>query len=314
MNARVRTVTAETPVGATLTTAMPSFAMAWKSLLLDQRVPSSAVRLYLLLATYARPGRPVAFPGQDRLAAELNCSVDTIQRSGQVLVQTGWIRKVRRGRGRTNLYHLLMPPPVSTPGANDPDPIVDEAVYENDDTADLRLLETASMRLPYEVEEDEVENPPNPPRGAGVAVSTRRGKAPLTDAEGRAAFDAWWETYPRKVGKLTAESAWRRLLQAGRLPDRQTLLDATAAMTARVAREHPNTEDRKRYTPHPSTWLNRGGWLDENEGDPIDTPVDNPTLRHPCVLCGIAQPTQAKCMGPAKGLIDTADDCIWRES
>jgi hypothetical protein len=150
-----------------LSSGVPAFAMAWRQLLLDVRVSDGAVRMYLVLSTYTRPDRPVAYPGQEALATAMNCSVDTVQRRGAELVAAGWIDKIRRGKGRSNLYHLRMPGTTRPPVDKPVDEPVDAGVAEPLDTADLRLPETASVRLPYEEEPLEEETPQTPrKRGA----------------------------------------------------------------------------------------------------------------------------------------------------
>lgn len=76
----------------------------------------------------------------------------------------------------------------------------------------------------------------------------------LTPAERAGTFAAFWEVYPRKVGKRRAESAHRSALgraEAGVIHEGATRLA-----------EDPNLPESQ-FIPHPTTWLNRDGWLDE---------------------------------------------------
>lgn len=73
-----------------------------------------------------------------------------------------------------------------------------------------------------------------------------------------ACFDRFWEAYPRKIGKGSAERAWGRIK-----PDEQLL----AAMLAAIAAQRPQWTEPK-FTPHPTTWLNGKRWLDEVDEDP----------------------------------------------
>ena len=66
------------------------------------------------------------------------------------------------------------------------------------------------------------------------------------------AFDTFWEVYPRKVGKGSARTAF--IKQTVSL---QTLLDGVHRLGQYVSESDPT------FTPHPATWLNREGWLDE---------------------------------------------------
>jgi hypothetical protein len=65
-------------------------------------------------------------------------------------------------------------------------------------------------------------------------------------------FDAFWQAYPRKVGKPKARQAWERALRRA--------TDAAIIEGARRYADDPNREDK--YTAHPTTWLNRDGWDD----------------------------------------------------
>lgn len=65
-------------------------------------------------------------------------------------------------------------------------------------------------------------------------------------------FNEFWDAYPRKIGKATAEKAFLRLGEAG----------AQAVAGARRLANDPNLPPTQ-YIPHPTTWLNREGWLDD---------------------------------------------------
>ena len=72
-------------------------------------------------------------------------------------------------------------------------------------------------------------------------------------------FDIFWAACPRKVGKGAAEKVWRKLA-----PDEALTMQIVKAMTEQRSCEQW-TKDNGRFIPHPSTWLNRKGWLDEPE-------------------------------------------------
>lgn len=67
-------------------------------------------------------------------------------------------------------------------------------------------------------------------------------------------FDEFWSAYPRKVGKRTAESAFARACERGDT--------AEIIAGARRLADDPNLPDQQ-FIPHPTTWLNRDGWLDD---------------------------------------------------
>lgn len=67
-------------------------------------------------------------------------------------------------------------------------------------------------------------------------------------------FDEFWNRYPRKVGKDKARTAYE---SACNRADEQTVIDGAIRLAA-----DPNLPERQ-FIPHPTTWLNRGGWDDE---------------------------------------------------
>lgn len=66
------------------------------------------------------------------------------------------------------------------------------------------------------------------------------------------AFDHFWSSFPRQVGKPKARSAFKRALR--RAPAEDIILGA------KKYAEDENRDDE--YTAHPTTWLNRDGWND----------------------------------------------------
>jgi len=68
-------------------------------------------------------------------------------------------------------------------------------------------------------------------------------------------FLTFWNAYPRKVGKDSAWKAWQK--RNGDMPDIDALLSA-------LEKQKKSEQWRnKNFIPHPSTWINRGGWNDE---------------------------------------------------
>lgn len=70
-------------------------------------------------------------------------------------------------------------------------------------------------------------------------------------------FEIFWAACPRKVGKGAAERAWRKVA-----PDEALTMAIVKAMTEQRACEQWRRDGGK-FIPHPATWLNRKGWLDE---------------------------------------------------
>lgn len=80
-------------------------------------------------------------------------------------------------------------------------------------------------------------------------------KTATTEKEKR--FCRFWDSYPRKVGKLKVWKLWDRMNYSE---------DLTGRMIEAVEKQRNSYEWKKnggQYIPHPLTWLNRGGWDDE---------------------------------------------------
>lgn len=85
-------------------------------------------------------------------------------------------------------------------------------------------------------------------------------KAPQGAVRGRrkaALFDAFWEQYPRKVGKGDARKSWDKLELTEELTDR-----IFHALQKQKGWEQWQ-RDEGRFIPHPATWLNQQRWEDE---------------------------------------------------
>ena len=79
----------------------------------------------------------------------------------------------------------------------------------------------------------------------------------LTRKTDPVSFETFWMAYPRKKSRSTAEKVWRTLAPSPELL--QQILDAIAAQ-----RNSPQwIEQRGKFIPYPSTWLNQKRWEDE---------------------------------------------------
>ena len=69
-----------------------------------------------------------------------------------------------------------------------------------------------------------------------------------------AAFDAFWQAYPKKVGKDAARRAFAKV---------KAPLDDLIAAVEQQKTSKQWTKDGGQYIPNPATWLNQGRWDDE---------------------------------------------------
>ena len=101
----------------------------------------------------------------------------------------------------------------------------------------------------YSHTKKESETPSNRP-----SIVTKR----VTEREIKIAFEEWWSSVPRKVGKKSALIAYTRILKKGEATIAELLAGAKAYAVACAGKE-------PRYVKHPTGWLNAGRWADEIE-------------------------------------------------
>jgi hypothetical protein len=75
-----------------------------------------------------------------------------------------------------------------------------------------------------------------------------------------AQFDRFWAAYPKKVGKPSAQRAWKKLTHS----EREAAIAAVPLSGRLVKRDRD-------FQPHPATWLNDRAWEDEDMASPMVT-------------------------------------------
>lgn len=93
------------------------------------------------------------------------------------------------------------------------------------------------------------------PNQTNIETETKKEKETETKPNSRdAAFDVFWKTYPKKVGKQDAKKVFDKV----KVP-LETLLTA-------IERQKCGSQwskDNGQYIPNPATWLRQGRWEDE---------------------------------------------------
>ncbi len=82
-----------------------------------------------------------------------------------------------------------------------------------------------------------------------------------------ARFALFWQAYPKKKAKSDARKAWLKLRPSEELL--KVILDAIAAQK----KSTDWLKDGGQFIPYPSTWLNRGQWMDEIMVEAVSDPV-----------------------------------------
>jgi hypothetical protein len=86
-------------------------------------------------------------------------------------------------------------------------------------------------------------------------------------------FASWYAVYPRKKQRQDAMRAFARVLKSGAIS-----LEALIAKTkAFAASWEARPKAERQFIPYPASWLNKGGYGDEpegNGGEPASAPID----------------------------------------
>jgi hypothetical protein len=76
---------------------------------------------------------------------------------------------------------------------------------------------------------------------------------------GKGAFATFWSEYPRKIGKGSAERAWKKIKQPA-----ETLPSILSALSWQKVSEQWQRNNGQ-FIPHPATYLNQRRWEDERD-------------------------------------------------
>ena len=128
-------------------------------------------------------------------------------------------------------------------------PVTNDECDVTQDTSDVSKRHETACDMPEERRVEEIytvrDKSLTPPKAAPPVASED--------------FERFWRAYPRKVGKGSARKAWEKALPKAEK-------GAMTIISAVNLTEWDRRED-SRFVPHPATWLNREGWLDNVEED-----------------------------------------------
>lgn len=211
-------------------------AITWA---LKQDLPSSPKFVLVALCNYAdQDGR--CWPGQKALASDTSMSDRSIRTHLKELERRGIIVREQRRRSdgsRTSDYYVI-------------------------------------NRKSFPLEEDQPENIAQPtgkscqnqPENLSGHEPSRLepSKEPSVVYAHAPGFDAFWQAYPRKVGKGAARKAWGAAIK--RAPPDEIIAGLEKQLAWFAQQYHGPGED---YRPHAATWLRADRW-----GDEIDQPFN----------------------------------------
>ncbi|HRI12866.1 MAG TPA: helix-turn-helix domain-containing protein [Verrucomicrobiota bacterium] len=189
------------------------------------------------------------FPGQTSLAKDCCLTTRAVRNAIHSLAQKGHLLVVKPATfNQSATYRITPTPPESGSGG------------ERDSGAEQDSAPSGTaFRSPPELNSGPLRNgvPPNPnitqrePSENPQRVDGIAAKKVKPSADG---FDAFWELYPNKVAKKSAEKAWAKTTDADRTA---ILLDLKSRPASKEW-----TKDGGQFIPHPATYLNGERWND----------------------------------------------------
>jgi hypothetical protein len=248
------------------------FAQIPEALLYDPTVDDGMIRVYgILLRHGSDPAN--CYPSHRRIADLTGKSKRTIPAIIGRLADAGWIEILPRttdsGDSDSNGYRIYAAPRQVEPEGGS----LTRGVYASERRPPTRenvggyTRERAPKESNGEREpQNERNDPPTPAREQLTLVGASRPLASLADRRPNVSHDlawqAFWDAYPRKVGKQAARRSWDRAIRAGVDP-------AEIVAGARRYAADPNRDPQ--YTKHPQGWLTDGRWADV---DPLPVRTD----------------------------------------
>lgn len=191
---------------------------------------TTAKVILLAIASYSNADG-VCFPSQQKLSDNTAIPIRTVTRAVLWLEDQGFIRIVRE-HNKSNRYSIIS--------------------MEENMTTDSR-----GAKMALEVDNNIIQLDSN---SNSNTIST----AKMAHQNDSPMFQAFWQAYPRRIGKGAARTAFKRALK---FSSGHEIIQGALDYTKHC--EEMGTE--KQYIPHPSTWLNGERWEDDLESEKVET-------------------------------------------
>jgi DNA-binding transcriptional regulator YhcF (GntR family) len=199
--------------------------------------PTAKVIL-IALSTYCN-AKGHCFPSQQTLANDTLLNVRTVVRAIHWLEDNGYLR-VTRQHNKPNFYAMTsMEEDMTNENIKKNVPRHDNLSPEV--VSNITKLDIASSSKANTTSHDKLAHPNDTP-----------------------VFQVFWQSYPRRIGKGAARTAFKKALKFSTADE---IIQGATAYAAHC--EEMGTE--KQYIPHPSTWLNGERWEDDLESEKVET-------------------------------------------
>jgi DNA-binding transcriptional regulator YhcF (GntR family) len=197
------------------------------------RINNPTAKVILLaIARYAN-GYGECFPSRETISHDSCVPIRSVVRAIQWLEDEGYIRIVRRS-GTSNFYVIT----------SMEDDMTDEtrANLAHEEDSNITKLDFSKKN---------------------IAKSNTTSRANLAHPLDTPFFLAFWQAYPRRIGKGDARAAFTK---AATRNDPNLIVQAALAYAKHVA--EAGTEQK--FIPHASTWLNGERWEDDLEAEKVE--------------------------------------------
>lgn len=239
-----------------------NFTVVTNSVLKDDALSLKAIGLY----TYLVGLHPDIHPSINYLAAKHKDGKASIQSAVNELVDAGWLKiEQPRDGGKFGCYVWVLSgqkgvfsndsPKPDFPDTEKPDtenPDTRKPDTENQGTYKTSLNKTKRDKDSI----DKTKNTPLPPKGDESDDDHYGPDVPI-EVIWKAAFEKFWDIYPKKRGKDTANKVWDKLKG-----DADLYYEICNAVIAWSETEDWQKNDGQ-FIPHASTFLNQKRWQDE---------------------------------------------------
>jgi hypothetical protein len=208
----------------------------------DPGITGSTAKLAILIACrFLSRKTNTAWPSQIVLGELLGIRTrEGVRRCVDQLVDGGHLAvEVSHGRGSSNRYRIII---KDIAAQNEPD---DEELPDD------------------EVDPVEAAAPPKTAKSSASEtlfpddLSPAKAKAARTSAAIDEAFDIWWDQYPKKIAKVAAQKAYRRIIRKREASPEQLLAGVLKYAAAQSGKD-------EQYIKAPAGWLNDRRWTDEH--------------------------------------------------
>ena len=206
--------------------------------------------IHIAIAEAVNNETMIGFISQEAIAKAAKCSIETVRLTVKRMVESGHLKIVQEARQhRATVYQIVIPAaqvPPSSKGADQTQPPNPQAPAPKSTGSSPQV------------------DRPSPQISLGTPGIYTRPDHPSSSLT--AAFDEFWQAYPRKQDKGSARKAWTKAIKAADV--------AEIIAGAERYRDDPNRDPG--FTKLPATWLNAEAWdndpLPERSGVPPKPP------------------------------------------